>query len=231
MSWDELAGWWLGEVADDPVFDTDVLPLVLATMPSVSGDGWWLDAGCGDGRVMRALPGNLIGCDVSAPLLDVARLTHPVVRCVLPDLTWAADRSFDGVVIVLTLEHLADAGAVFDEAHRVVRPGGSLVLIANHPAFTAEGSGPVVDLTDGEVLWRWGPYFAAAGVPTEIGADATVMFHHRPLGQILNLAAGSGWSLQSCEERPLSPAAIRSQPGYEGQESTPRLLGLRWQNW
>ncbi len=229
VTWDELSSWWLDEIADDPVFATDVLPLVLATMPPDPGSGLWLDAGCGDGRVMRELPVRSVGCDVSTALLDVAVTRHPVVRSILPSLSWIADGSLDGVVIVLTLEHLADAPTFFREVGRVVRPGGSLVLVANHPAFTAEGSGPVIDMTDGEVLWRWGPYFESAEVPTEIGADQSVLFHHRPLGHLLTLAADAGLALASCDERPLSAAAIRTEPGYQGQETTPRLVGIRWE--
>ncbi len=222
--WDALAGVWAIEIERDPVFMTDVLPLVANLVGST---GRWLDLGCGEGRVRRRLEVDSIGCDISIELLERARRSGPVVRCRLPSLGWLRADAVDGAYAVLVLEHLSDAGRFFAETARVVRPGGSLVVVANHPAFTAEGSGPIVDLSDGEVLWRWGPYFEAGEVTAPLGASEVTM-HHRSLGVLLTTAAEAGWSLSIMREMPLSPAAVCAVPGYFGQESLPRLVGLRW---
>jgi len=42
------------------------------------------------------------------------------------------------------------------------------------------------------------------------------------------VAASHGWILEAMYERPLSAAAIESEPGYLGQDGIPRLLGVRW---
>ncbi len=225
--WTDLARWWHEEVADDPAFSTDIAPLLRGVMPE--RDGVWLDAGCGEGRVARLLGGGIIGCDLSATLLHTAAATHPVVRCRLPDLGWLREGALGGVYVVLSLEHIADLAGFFAATHRAVRSGGSLVVVANHPAFTAEGSGPIVDLTDGEVLWRWGPYFQSAPVVTDIVAGRSVTFHHRPLGELLTAGAAAGWSLQILDERPLSPESLSGRPDEQPAANLPRLIGVRWQ--
>ncbi len=225
--WDDLAEWWLGEIASDPAYETDVLPLLVDVFDAPAGVV--LDAGCGEGRVMEMLRPDhrAIGCDLSAVLLEQAKHRGPVVRARLPSLAWIADASVAGLVAVMVVEHLADAEALLREARRVAVPGGTLTVVMNHPAYTAAGSGPIVDQTDGEVLWRWGPYFDAHSTAIPAG-EGTVEFHHRPLGSLLTAAAASGWSLEVIDERPLGPEAITRDPGLVGQEQFPRLLGARW---
>lgn len=223
--WSAAAGWWFAEVADDSLFGTDVLPLLESAMPHA--EGAWLDLGCGEGRVMRALERDVVGCDVSLELLGTARRCGPVVQCRLPDLDWLRSASLAGAYAVLVCEHLADLDAVFVAVRRVVRPGGHLVIVANHPAFTAEGSGPVVDVDDGEASWRWGPYLDVGVTPTDVGGRI-VTFHHRPIGVWLTAAARAGWSLELMTERSLSDAAVAVHPGYAGQEQLPRLVAWRW---
>jgi len=222
--WADHAKWWLEEIRDDPIYQTDVLPLFERL-----GDdsGTRLDLGCGEGQIM-ARTGSAIGCDVSMDLLRLARNIGPVVCCELPGLDWLRADSVDGAYMVLVLEHLPDL-AIFGSVARVVRPGGSLVVVMNHPAFTADGAGPIVDPSDGEVLWRWGDYFTASICEMATPYRA-VTFHHRPLSQVLNGAAGAGWMLQEIVETGFSDAALAAHPGYVGQEQTPRLLGARWMN-
>lgn len=223
--WERLAGWWLEEIADDPIYGLDVVPLAidLAGRPT----GIALDLGCGEGQVMRAFPGRVVGTDISQLLLQRALSAGPVVRGRLPDLDWIRTAAIDTAYAVLVLEHLPDLN-VFGSAFRVVRPGGKLVMVANHPSFTAAEAGPIVDQTDGEFLWRWGDYFNEAEIAMHGRGKDSIAFHHRPLGTILNAAADSGWMLDCLTETGFSDAAIAVRPGYAGQEQMPRLLGIRW---
>ncbi len=227
--WEALAEWWVSEVAGDPAYESDVTPLLRHVMPAGT-TGPVLDIGCGDGRVLRDLTADGVvafGCDLSQALLVRAAAHRPVVRCRLPSLAWVADASLEGVVAVLVLEHLSALQPLLEEIHRVVRAGGFFAAVVNHPAYTAPGAGPVVDSTDGEVLWRWGPYFEATRTTEPAGAHA-MQFHHRPLGDLLETAARAGWGLRRFEERPLSPAVIDANPLLAGQDRLPRLLGVCW---
>lgn len=177
---------------------------------------------------MRHLGRPTIGCDATLALLEHARRAGPVVQACLPELSWLRADAVGGAYAVFVLEHLPVLEPLFDEVARVTRRGGSLVVISNHPAYTAPGAGPIIDESDGEVLWRWGPYFSVAVGEEPAGADK-VVFHHRPLGSILNPAAAAGWRLTRYEERGLGPAAIARSPSLAGQEMFPRLVGIRWE--
>lgn len=222
--WERHAEWWLEEVTDDPIYQSDVLPMALDLIGPFSGIA--LDLGCGEGQVMRSISGRVVGTDISPRLLRKAAMRAPVVRGRLPDLGWMRDAVIDVACAVLVIEHLPDL-SLFESAFRVVRSGGRLVVIVNHPAFTAADAGPIVDQSDGELLWRWGDYFSAARVPMAV-TGGEIVFHHRPLGEILNSAAAAGWVLDRFVETGFSAAAIAARPGYKGQEQMPRLLGLRW---
>ncbi|MCP3993951.1 MAG: class I SAM-dependent methyltransferase [bacterium] len=224
--WNDHARWWFDEVRDDPIYRLDVIPLFDRLMENSSG--LVLDLGCGEGQVLRHHRGNVVGCDVAMDLLRRARVDAPVVRTDLRDLSWIRTASVDGAYLVLVIEHLPDLD-LLAEATRIVRPGGSLVLVMNHPAFTADGAGPIIDPTDGEFLWRWGSYFEAAECRM-LGSGAEVTFYHRPLADILNTASDAGWMLEELIEAGFSEEAVAAQPGYLGQEQMPRLLGVRWMN-
>ncbi|MET0830896.1 MAG: class I SAM-dependent methyltransferase [Acidimicrobiia bacterium] len=225
---DRLAGWWADEAVTDPAFASDVLPLAVELLEGAPGP--LLDLGCGEGRVLRGLAGSavpLVGVDASAELAARASATAPVVRARLPALDWLAGDVLGGAYSVLMIEHIEDLAALFGAAHRAVRSGGVMVVVANHPVFTAEGAAPITGFADGEVLWRWGSYFSSHPVPTDIGGP-TVTFHHRQIGELLTVAADAGWVLETLIERPLGRETLARMPGYEGQEGFPRLAGFRW---
>ncbi len=222
--WSEHASWWLQEVADDPVYELDVLPLVDELIED--SRGCRLDLGCGEGQVMRSLGGVVVGTDISLRLLRQARHAGPVVRSRLPSLDWLRPGTIDVAYAVLVVEHLPNLD-LFASVARVVRTGGSLIVVMNHPAFTPAAAGPIRDQIDGEILWRWGNYFDPAPVAMPAGGGE-VVFYHRPLGDLLNAAAAEGWSLDRLVERGFSADAIAAVPGYVGQEQMPRLLGIRW---
>ena len=99
-----------------------------------------------------------------------------------PTLGFLRSGAYHGAYCVLVLEHIPDHEAFFAATARVVRPGGALALVTNHPSWTAPGSTPITD-TDGEILWRPGDYFSA-GHSVEPAGDGTVVFHHRSMGSI-----------------------------------------------
>jgi SAM-dependent methyltransferase len=224
--WEALASWWVGEVVADPAYQADIVPMALDLLGDVAPPV--LEIGCGEGQVLRSIPATpRFGCDVSVSLLELAAGHAPVVRCRLPDLGWVRTGVIETMVAVMVLEHVAELETLLREAARCVADGGTLTVVMNHPAYTAPGAGPVVDQSDGEVLWRWGPYFERVA-STEPAGAGVMTFHHRPLGVLLTTAATAGWRLQTCDERALGPAAVARAPGLAGQEHIPRLLGLRW---
>jgi len=169
-----------------------------------------------------------IGIDLSHDLLRTATTHGPCVRADLPDLRSFRDGAFDHAVSVYLVDLIPDEAAFFRQVGRVVDVGGSLVVVMNHPVYTAPGSAPIAD-SDGEVMWRWGHY-RSHGASAEPAGEHSVVFYHRPLDVLVNAAADAGWILDRMIEQPLSREAIDAVPGYEGQDSVPRLLGIRWRN-
>jgi SAM-dependent methyltransferase len=172
--------------------------------------------------------GLTVGVDLSHRLLTEAVAHGPCVRNHLPRLSCFVDDAFDTAVSIYLLDLISDEPTFFTEIARVIKPGGALVIVINHPVCTAPGSAPIGD-SDGEVLWRWGSYHQR-GSSFEIGGGRNLEFFHRPIDVILNEAAKAGWVLEQIDERPLSSATIERLPEYVGQEAVPRLLGVRWRN-
>ena len=226
MSWERLGAWWIDELNSDPAYEEEIAPQLLGLLTPERGRTY-LDLGCGNGRMMSkiaAVGAKVVGCDLNLSLLRQANA--PVVRSVLPDLSWVRSDSFDGAYLGLVLEHLADEGTLFQAVARAVRQSGVLAVVINHPIWTAPGSSPI-EQEDGEVLWRPGRYFGR-GHSDEPAGRQKVRFFHRTLASLLTAAAEAGWDLQRVEEAGISPAAVARTPAYGGQEEIPRLLGLRW---
>lgn len=199
-------------MAADRAYEAVVTPLLLEVLRPESGLTY-LDVGCGEGRVMRTLHEQGVvthGLDVS---YELARHAGTAVVADLRRLPLRND-SYDAAYCVLALEHVFEHGIFFEEAARVVRGGGALALVMNHPVWTAPESSPVTD-QDGEVLWRPGEYF---GDGSSLMGD--VVFHHRSMADLLNAAAGAGWHLEEMVEQP--------HHEYEDQAGIPRLLACRW---
>ena len=223
-TWDAIAGWWIEAVRDDPGQSTETHDL-LQRLAQDSG-GRTLELGCGEGQGMRTLTGVVIGVDVSFELLRRARDAGPVVKARLPDLSWVRSEVVDRVVSVGLLDLVADHVLFLAEAARVVRPGGHLVVVLNHPVMTSPGSAALVDPA-GEMLWRWGSYLSVGALPQPVD-DRIVELFHRPLGVLLTAAADAGWILESMVERGPSESTIERSDDMHGLDDVPALLGLRW---
>jgi SAM-dependent methyltransferase len=106
--------------------------LVLARLPAQSH--WALDVGCGEGALageLAAVVPHVVGLDVHAPSLAVARAATPGVHWVRGDITAHPLRpgTFDLVTGVASLHHV-DAATSLRAMAALLRPGGRLVLVA-----------------------------------------------------------------------------------------------------
>ncbi|MFV0526921.1 MAG: class I SAM-dependent methyltransferase [Acidimicrobiales bacterium] len=108
---------------------------VLARVPP---DGRLLDLGCGAGPLSALLADagrTTVAGDLSTDMLRFARTRlagsghwpHPLLQADTQRLPFP-DAAFDGVVALGVISYVPDRGAALAEIHRILRPGGLLVI-------------------------------------------------------------------------------------------------------
>lgn len=119
--------------------DEDAVVSALTGLVAKEGAGRLLDIGTGTGRVLRDLAPaaeSAVGLDLSPAMLSIARaaieqegLRHCQVR--LGDMYRIpyGDASFDTVTAHMVLHYAEAPEAMLAEAHRVLSPGGRLILV------------------------------------------------------------------------------------------------------
>lgn len=103
---------------------------------SEGGVGQAMEVGPGSGvylPVLADVAGEVVALDAELAYLDRLRplaQDHPNIRFVHDDITRASvnSNSFDLVLCTEVIEHIRDADAALAEMHRILRPGGSLIL-------------------------------------------------------------------------------------------------------
>jgi SAM-dependent methyltransferase len=143
--YEQRGGDYAEPVVPDPTLDRKFAVLceeIRALLPAEA----FLDAGCGDGRFLAALPAvgpvpaRVVGVDIADSILATARrataaagLDAELVRGNLERLP-LGDSDFDLIVSIQVLEHLLDPAAGIRELARVLRPGGTLLLTTDNRA-------------------------------------------------------------------------------------------------
>lgn len=152
-SYDTVAESYADQVRnllDETPEERAVLAL-FADLVSSRGGGPVADVGCGPGRItahLRQLGVDAFGIDLSPGMIDVARRDHPGLRFELGSMTDLAlgDGSMAGLVAWYSLIHIPDTeiGTVFRHFHRVLQPGGPLLLsfhVGDESKVKTEGYG------------------------------------------------------------------------------------------
>jgi malonyl-CoA O-methyltransferase len=99
-----------------------------------------IELGCGTGRNLERLKrkgaAKVIGCDISAGMLEQARARDAELTLLQQDMTQPlplADGSADLILFSLALEHVGDLTSPLREAGRLLRPAGKIAVIEIHP--------------------------------------------------------------------------------------------------
>jgi len=221
--WDEAAGWYDALVGDEgsEYHRQVIVPGTLRLLGLRPGEKA-LDLACGQGVLSRALQQRgavVTGVDSSRRLLELARQRSPAaIRYLLADaggLSALAVASFDALACVLALQNMEALAPVFGEASRVLRPGGRLVVVLNHPAFRIPR----------QSRWGWDGerrlmfravdrYLSPLKIPIDTkpfkAPGQYTWTYHRPLQDYVNALAAAGLWVNALEEW---PSAKVSQPG------------------
>ena len=189
-----------------------------------------LDVGCGEGRFCRMLAAEgmeTIGIDPTTALIEHARKRHPSgdYRIGNASAVGLADMSVDLVIFYLSLIDISDLDAAIEEARRVLRPGGR-VLIANLQAFNtaAVGLGWSKEI-DGSRRVCIDNYLDERPLRAE-WAGISIINWHRPLGRYMSALLAAGFVLRHFEEpEPVGDDSAKA----DRYRRVPYLIVMEWE--
>ncbi len=192
------------------------------------------DLGCGSGELSRQLAAEgarVVGVDQSSLLLETARDRDDVgnVTWLVGDATQTrlAPASFDRVVANLMLMDLPNFRAVFEEAHRILKPGGRMAWTILHPCFQSPYSAGLSDDTGTQRSRRVVAYAAQHWRSSQPGTiRGTVGAWHRPIAEYLTGFVEAGFILDRVAE-PVIPAAWRLPRERWYHYTLPPLFAVR----
>jgi SAM-dependent methyltransferase len=206
------------ETYEDTVEDMmDLRLLDRFTMVDWSKASCVIDLACGTGRIGAWLKahgvGALDGVDMTPEMLSRARDRGIYTRLLEEDIrqTSLPAAAYDLATAVLADEHLPVLDPLYDEAARLVRPGGWLVLVGYHPFFTM-----------------------MYGIPTHfdgpLGEPVAIETHVHLLSDHTQAGLRAGWTLQGMEEGVIDEAWVLRKPRWATYLHRPVSFAFAWQH-
>jgi SAM-dependent methyltransferase len=173
------------------------------------------DLGCGSGRTGAWLQAHgaaaIDGVDVTPEMLELARargVFRTLVEADVADSGLARD-AYDLVTTSLVDEHLADVRPLYREAARLLRPGGTYVIVGFHPHF-----------------------IMASGMPTHFddatGEPVAIVTHVHQLSDQVAAAHTAGFRLAELRERVVDDGWVALKPKWEALRGHPVTFVAVW---
>jgi len=238
-SWGGVSDWYdaLLEEGSDTYQEKVLLPnLVRLTAPFHGKE--LLDLACGQGyfsRAFRAAGIMVSAADISPELIALARnrssdISYHVASA--DDIPMIGDRSVDAVTIVLAIQNIEAVPKVFRECARVLRLGGKIFLVLNHPSFRIpkrsswdfdEKKGIQYRRVDGYMSESREHIDMAPGART----GASTMSFHRPLQYYAKHLHNTGFLISRIEEwtsHKKSEAGPRAKAEDQARKEFPLFL-------
>ncbi|MFI8281352.1 class I SAM-dependent methyltransferase [Streptomyces sp. NPDC085929] len=219
--YDGFADTFAREAAVSPYNARYDRPTVLGLLGDVSGLRV-LDAGCGPGLYLSELAARgaeAVGIDQSADMVRLARerlgpLAHIRHHDIDTPLTWAADATFDIVMLTLVLHYARDRVRTLAELARTLRSDGRVVISTSHP--TADW------LADG------GGYFDARHVEESWSGGMTHRYWRQPLQTWFDEFTAAGLTLERLVEHRPDASMARTHPAeYEKLANQPGFIAFQ----
>lgn len=195
-SWGGVAEWYDSHLAQDTYHEKVIMPRLFRMIGDIERKDI-LDLACGQGHISRVLMkggARVTGVDISPELITFAKIKNDeekvnVTYFASPShkLEMLKDESRDTIICVLAIQNIEKVEETFAECHRVLRTGGRLFIVMNHPSFRVpQASGWGYDEVVDVQYRRVDQYLSEAKVKIDMtpgktqGKEYTVSFH-RPL--------------------------------------------------
>lgn len=218
-SWGGVADWYddLLETSADSFQAKVILPNLLKILgiKSKNKELKIIDIACGQGyfsRAFEATGAKVTAVDISSELIRKAKerskeTIHFHVASA-DRLSFASNSSFDVATIILSLQNIENFQGALSEAGRVLRRGGRLLLVLNHPAFRIpQKSSWAWDDKKGKQYRRVDSYLGeymihidmTPGEKNKNKKEKTISFH-RPLQSYFKSLSKAGFVVAGLEE-------------------------------
>lgn len=209
-SWGKVASWYDDYLSNpDSYQEKVVLPNLMRIVSPKKGEKI-LDLACGQGFFsgkFAEVGARVEGVDISSELVSKARARLRDVKFVVaPAHKLPFDQGqFDTVICVLALQNIAELDQTFAECKRVLKSGGRMIMVINHPAFRVPQSSDWTfdekTKTQSRVVSKY-----LSEIKTKIDMHPgsakkvfTVSFH-RPLQVFVKLLSKNGFAVTRLEE-------------------------------
>lgn len=212
-SWDKVAIWYDENIEKEGSYQKDlILPNIIRLM-SIKKDEKILDIACGQGFFSRefARAGGLVSAfDISPQLINIAKNRENNLKINYSisssDKMFSfKDNTFDKATIILAIQDIEKLGETMSEASRVLKNGGELFMVINHPTFripkkTSWG----FDEEKNIQFRRVDEYISEARIKMDVhpgrsGSEHTTSFH-RPLQTYFKVFQKNGFVVTRLEE-------------------------------
>lgn len=212
-SWGRVANWYddyLENTVD--TYQRQVILPNLSRLLNLKKTEVILDLACGSGFFSRELAksgAKIVGVDISPELIALARqklslnLEYQVSSA--ENLNAISDQVFHKAICVLAIQNIENVKGVLLEVARVLKSGGEIILVLNHPAFRVpNASGWEFDAEKNIQYRRIESYLSESKVsiamhPGKAPEAKTVSFH-RPLQYYFKLLNSAGFVVSRLEE-------------------------------
>lgn len=210
-SWSGVAKWYEELLSGEGTYQKEViLPNLLRLLDLRPGQKV-LDLACGPGFFSKEFikkGAKVIGVDISGEFVEIARQSAIGAEFYVSSaekFPFIKSGSIDKAVIVLALQNIEDAGAVLKECSRVLKSGGTLSLVLNHPVFrnpkvTSWG----YDEKNGIQYRRIDEYLSESKAKIQMhpgdAPEITTVSFHRPLQYYFKAFGKNGFAVTRLEE-------------------------------
>lgn len=221
-SWNSVAGWYDDMLEAGGTYQSDLmLPNVMRLLGLKKGERV-LDLACGQGFFSREFfkaGASVTGVDLSNNLVALAERQSPkdirFVAAPADRLSFLPDGSMDAVACISAIQNIKNVAGVFAESFRILKKGGRMLLVMNHPAFRIPKRSSWGFDEEKKIQYRRVDEYISESEsaitmnPGSTVSETTVSFHH-PLQFYFKALAKAGFAVTRFEEWTSNK---QSQPG------------------